>query len=333
MGVYGLVIIGIVILFSLANVPIERTRDLDTYYANTPFMREMIVLYLVAHTAATLTLTWMCLTWLREVTGLTRTGLRLIVIGGVFDLSYQAAKYTAMAARWNGRNWDFLSTSLSPPLVAVAGGMVAAGFALPRVGPSTTDNYRAWRRLRLLKPLWAELRTLRAPAPADTHWWDLPVVRLAQRELAILDGVLACAEYLDEAVREAAYDEAAAQTHRQDQSAASREVWRPLLERLREARHTILESPKAHHPTAREGNEGEVPMANAEIVAEAAMLAAARVCVSSSDNRAVPFPSRTGTLDSVRDPHLMVVLARALTNSPIVARARQRAGRQAVGHD
>ncbi|WP_328492248.1 hypothetical protein OHS59_05420 [Streptomyces sp. NBC_00414] len=269
--VYGLVIVGIVALFALADVPVERTRDLDTYYARTPYMREMILLYLVSHTAATAALAGMCLAWLRKVRDLTRKGLTLIVVGVLFDLSYQIAKYLAIGARWGGRDWDFLSTSLSPPLVAVAGVTVAAGFALPRVGPSTVDNFRAWRRYRLLRPLWLELRELRAPV-ADTHWWDLPVVRLVQQEITILDGVLVCSPYLDDEVRRA------------------------------------------------------VALDHAEIVAEAAMLAAARVRVCAGPD--AELPSDVGRLRSVAQPHLMVQLARALSSSPAVAEARRWAARQ-----
>ena len=208
-GVYGLVIVGIVVLFALADVPVERTRDLDTYYANTPYMREMILLYLVFHTVATAALAGMCVGWLRKVRDLTHRGLTLIAVGAMFDLSYQIAKYAAIGARWNGRDWDYLSTSVSPPLVAIAGVTVAAGFALPRIGPSAADNLRAWKRHRLLGPLWAEMRDLRTPT-SDTHWWDPPVVRLVQQEITILDGVLVCSPHLDNDVRRRAYADAVA---------------------------------------------------------------------------------------------------------------------------
>ncbi|MFE9680231.1 hypothetical protein [Streptomyces sp. NPDC006285] len=307
--VYGLVIIGIVTLFALAHVPVERTRDLDTYYARTPYMREMILLYLVSHTAATAALAGMCVGWLRKVRDLTRTGLTLIVVGVLFDLSYQLAKYAAIGARWSGRDWDFLSTSLSPPLVAVAGVTVAAGFALPRVGPSTANNFRAWRRCRLLRPLWLELRDLRTPL-ADTHWWDFPVVRLVQQEITILDGVLVCSPYLDNEVRRAACSAARAQAPR-----------------------CAAPAPAALSPL---GSPASAPcdraaLDHAEIVAEAAMLAAARVRVSSGPNPEPP--AEVGRLRSVTQPHLMVELARALSSSPVVAEARRRAARQRVVHD
>ncbi len=290
--VYGLVIIGIVTLFALSDVPVQRTRDLDTYYANTSYMREMILLYLVFHTAATAALAVMCLAWLRKVRDLTRRGLTLIVVGVLFDLSYQIAKYLAIGARWAGRDWDFLSTSVSPPLVAVAGVTVAAGFALPRVGPATADNFRAWRRCRLLRPLWLEMRDLGAPV-ADTHWWDLPVVRLVRQEITILDGVLVCQPYLDNEVHRAACSAMRAQADPPGERAAP------------------------------------APM---EIVAEAAMLAAARARLGSTGTDA-EIPSDVGRLRSVTQPHLMVELARALSRSPVVAEARQHAARQKVRHD
>ena len=43
---YGAVCAAIVLLFVLGEAPVERLRDFDTYYANTPYIREMIVLYL-----------------------------------------------------------------------------------------------------------------------------------------------------------------------------------------------------------------------------------------------------------------------------------------------
>ncbi|MFG2026162.1 DUF6545 domain-containing protein [Streptomyces sp. NPDC048825] len=282
MGVYGLVIAGIWVLFALADVPVERARDLDTYYANTPYMREMIVLYLVAHTAATVALLVMSLRWLREVRGMIRRGLTLIVIGLFFDGCYQCVKYAAMAARWLGRDWDVLSTVVSPPLVMLAGITCACGFALPRIGPPLVNNARAWRRYRRLLPLSAELRTLRAPATGVIRWWDPPVRRLARQEISIWDGVLACSPYLDDQVRATAYDKALA-TLAADQ---------------------------------------------AEVVAEAAMLAAARV--QALRRGSAGMPSNVGTLRSTSTPHQMVRLAQALASSPIVAEARRQSTQRAA---
>ncbi|MEV6192147.1 hypothetical protein AB0M19_07055 [Streptomyces sp. NPDC051920] len=291
-ALYALVITGIVVLFGLAEAPVERTRDLDTYYANTPYMREMILLYLVFHTLATVILTCMCLGWLRMVTGITRTGLAFIVVGSCFDLAYQAVKYTSMAARWTGHDWDFLSTDVSPPLVALAGVLVATGFALPRLGPPLADNVRAWNRYRLQKPLWAELRELRGSATAEFRWWTSPVVRLTQQEITILDGVLACGPYLDMDIRDAAYAEALRQ------SAA----------RSGPARQTVLE--------------------DARVVADAAMLAAARIHVTARHN--TYRTAEAGLLKTVERSHTRVRLARAIGTSPIVAAARRRAALQDV---
>ncbi|MET7826403.1 DUF6545 domain-containing protein [Streptomyces sp. NPDC005386] len=288
------VVVGIVVLFALADVPVERTRDLDTYYAGTPYVREMILLYLAFHSVASLLLTGMCLSWVRAVTGITRTGLVLVVIGACFDLSFQAAKYTAMAARWSGRDWDFLSTDVSPPLVATAGIFVATGFALPRLGPSVADSLRARRRCRLLRPLWAEVRGLPTPSGAGIPWWTPPVVRLTQQEIAILDGVLACGPYLDPEVRDTAYAEVSGQP-----------------------------APDSPPRTVPGTTVRLTPQEHATVVAEAAMLAAARIRMA---GRHEPCEAdRTGPLDSMEKPHLRVGLAQALRSSPVVAAARRRA--------
>lgn len=132
------------------------------------------------------------------------------------------------------------------------------------MGPPAVDNLRAWKRYRLLKPLWAELRTLRAPTEGIIRWWDPPVVRLARQEIAIWDGVLVCSPYLDDHVRTTAYAEAAASL-------------------------------------AADGTRGVRSPHQAAVVAEAAMLAAARVQVlrdgraevPASGNPGVHFPTAT----------------------------------------
>jgi len=42
---------------------VERRTDLDTYYASAPFIREMIVLYLVSYMTATAMTTLLCWRW------------------------------------------------------------------------------------------------------------------------------------------------------------------------------------------------------------------------------------------------------------------------------
>jgi hypothetical protein len=323
---YTLVIIAIVVLFGLAEVPVERTRDLDTYYANTPYMREMILLYLVFHTLATVALTGMCLSWLRMITGVTRTGLALIVIGSCFDLSYQAVKYTSMAARWAGRDWDYLSTDVSPPLVSAAGVLVATGFALPRLGPPLADNVRAWRRYRLQKPLWAELRELRGPVTAEFRWWTSPVVRLTQQEITILDGILACAPYLDTEIRDAAYAEALRQSVPPAGSGPVPRI-RTGWAKFRTRRPRAVPLPASPGPQ-RVAGARQTELEDAMVVADAAMLAAARIHVTSHHNE--HHTSEMRLLETMERPHTRVRLAQAIETSPIVAAARRRAGLQDI---
>lgn len=120
-------------------------------------------------------------------------------------------------------------------------------------------------------------------------------MRLARQEIAIWDGVLACSPHLDDQVRTTAYAEAVA-------------------------------------ALAADGTSGVRSPHQATVVAEAAMLAAARVQVSHDGSAEVPV--RAGTLESISKPHLMVLLSRALSSSPIVAQARrQAAARMATSHD
>ncbi|WP_405997820.1 MAB_1171c family putative transporter [Streptomyces sp. NBC_00829] len=213
MSTYAGVTVALVVLFALGDAPVERLRDLDTYYANTPFIREMITLYLVAHTVGSVVLTVLCRRWLRHVDGALRTGLALIVLGGVLDMGYLAAKYTAVCARWAGKDWDGLSTYLAPPLASAAALMVGGGFIWPLAGRRASSTWRAYRQYRQLKPLWTELAgsTTSAAATMRIDFWSSAQLRKSAREAAIHDGLLTVAPYLSSRVRDDALATASSQ--------------------------------------------------------------------------------------------------------------------------
>ncbi|GGP33650.1 MULTISPECIES: MAB_1171c family putative transporter [Streptomyces] len=207
MAAYGLLIAAIVVLFLLAEADTERLNDLDTYYANTPFMREMILLYLLGHSAAMLAMCTVCVKWGREVGGLLRTGLRLILVGSLLDVvGFQVAKYTAVVARWTGHDLDFLSTTLAPPMASLAALLCSAGFVLPRLLPSARAQWRALGDYRRLAPLWTLVRSVSTAPKPPTGWWQLPQARLQWREVSIHDALLALAPYFDHRVRERVRD-------------------------------------------------------------------------------------------------------------------------------
>ncbi|WP_328560291.1 MAB_1171c family putative transporter [Streptomyces coelicoflavus] len=209
MAAYGLLVAAIVVLFLLADADTERLTDLDTYYAGTPFMREMILLYLLGHSAAMLVMCAVCVKWSREVDGLLRVGLRLILLGGLLDLvGFQLAKYTAVVARWAGHDLDFLSTSVAPPMASLAALVCSVGFALPRLLPSVLAHRRGLDDYRRLGPLWALVESVSTAPKPPTAWWQLPRARLQWREVSIHDALLTLAPYFDHRVRERARDAA-----------------------------------------------------------------------------------------------------------------------------
>ncbi|MEV7726100.1 MAB_1171c family putative transporter [Streptomyces sp. NPDC087917] len=212
--VFGALSVLIVFLFARGDAPVERLRDLDTYYANTPWLREMIVCYLVAHTVASAALFLLSLKWLLRVDPALRalrTGLASLMLGGLLDIGYSIAKWAAVGARWSGRDWDGLSTYVAPPLASGAALLVGAGFIVPMLGGSAT--WRDFSQYRRLRPLWRALRGFasRSVTTVPLTWWSPMGIRLIHRESVIDDGLLALAGWFDPAVRSGAYGAARGQ--------------------------------------------------------------------------------------------------------------------------
>jgi hypothetical protein len=206
---YAGVVVALWALFWLANVPVERRQDLDTYYANTPFMREEILLYLLAHTVACSVTARLIWNWVRTegLDAWLRWGLRFLGVGYATNLLFDAAKLTAVIARLTGNDLDWLSTYLAPSAACLSATMVAIGFIIPHGGQYLHERWRIrlahWR----LRPLYLLLRTVNgggAPfAPRATG-----ELRLIRRETYIRDVLLQLSRHLDEELRERSYDAA-----------------------------------------------------------------------------------------------------------------------------
>ncbi|NGO08684.1 hypothetical protein G5C60_13950 [Streptomyces sp. HC44] len=209
---YGVVIVALIVFFALGDAPVERLRDLDTYYANTPFVREMIVLYLVAFTVAGVAMDVMCWRWALQVRGWLRAGLLIIALGFSFNIPYAVTKFIAVIARWNGGNLDDLSTYAAPALASAGLQISAVGFCLPLLCQRIGDSWNTWSTYRRLGPLWRELRPLspHEDRAARISWWSPAELQVTQRESDIHDGMLSLYPYFDAEVRAHAYDAAVA---------------------------------------------------------------------------------------------------------------------------
>ena len=210
-SVYAGVVVALWVLFALADAPVERLRDLDTYYANTPFMREEILLYLVAHTVAcsiTARLIW---NWIRTdgLDAWLRWGLRLLGAGYATNLFFDATKLTAVVARWTGHDLDWLSTDVAPAGACVSATLVAVGFIVPHAGQYLHERWHVRLRHRDLGPLYRLTRSVtgeREPfAPHATA-----ELRLIRRETFIRDALLQLSRHLDEDLRSRSYEAAVA---------------------------------------------------------------------------------------------------------------------------
>jgi len=204
---YAAVIAGLWVLFALGDAPVERRTDLDTYYATTPYIGEMIALYLVAHLVAAGATTTLCWRWSRQVTGWTRKAMVILVLGWLCNAVFGVVKLAAVIGRWTGHHWDSLSSDFAPGVAAVAAALVTVGYAVPLVAPRI-ESITLYTRLGPLFRLLVD--------PADRqHWvrltWRSIVdtdLRLVQRETGIRDGITRLGPHLDDRVREQARDKA-----------------------------------------------------------------------------------------------------------------------------
>lgn len=202
---YTAVLVGIAALFVLGNPAEERRTDFDTYYATTPWIAEMIVLYLVAHlTAVTVSAVW-SLRWAFQLELRRRPWLRasLLTIGGgtVISAGFSVCKLIAVVARWSGRDWTVLGTSIAPLCAGLGALLTVAGVILPMVG----HHLSGWSNYRRLAPLDTVLdpvltdRALRVDRPRSPVAWG------TWRLSTILNGLHAIEPLLDKEVYNGTY--------------------------------------------------------------------------------------------------------------------------------
>ncbi|MFF7144799.1 MAB_1171c family putative transporter [Streptomyces nodosus] len=206
--VYAVAVLAVFVLFRAGRTPVEQITLFDAYYARTPYIREMIVTYLVAHGVAALANVVLCGRWSREVRGSLRAGLWLLVAAYLLHVSYDVTRLVAVGARWSGHDLDFLIDRVSPRFAALSAFLGALGFTLPLVGPRVARTARAVHQLRQLTPLWRVLRDVPTPGAvrSSLRWWRTPpAMLLTSRKTALYDALLALTPYCDPAVRDMAH--------------------------------------------------------------------------------------------------------------------------------
>ncbi|MFF0111881.1 MAB_1171c family putative transporter [Streptomyces prasinus] len=196
---YTGVLAGVAVTFALGDAPVERRTDLDTYYATTPYLAQMIVLYLVAHLAAVTVTAVTSLRWARRVRGGLRAGLTLMGVGALCGTGYSAAKLVAVVARWFGRDWPALGTAVSPAAAGLGALLTVVGVLVPLVTPRVARWRRTRRTYTRLEPLERALddllvrRTLRLPRPRLAS----PAALLMWRQTSIHNALSQLDPYFD----------------------------------------------------------------------------------------------------------------------------------------
>lgn len=203
---YAAVLVGIGVLFALGHATEERRTDFDTYYATAPWVAEMVVLYLLAHLTATVVSALWALRWAREPDVRQRPWLRasLLTIGAgtVLSAGYSSSKLLAVAARWSGRDWPALGTSVPPVCAGLGALLTVAGVLLP----VAVHHLSAWGDFVRLAPLEAVLdpvlreRSLRLERPRSPLLWA------TWRRSTVLNGLREIEALLDHGLYDAVYD-------------------------------------------------------------------------------------------------------------------------------
>lgn len=201
--------LAVVLLFIAGHAPVERPVDFDVYYASALYIREMLLIFLLAQVATLGNIGWVCWQWAKVAGRLwLRRGLRLILIGATLAVAFDLTRLLAMVARWFGGDLDFLSTSVAPALGALSAIVGTLGFILPMSEERLTRAaswINAGRRHRSLRPLWSALweAVPTIDAGVQLPWWDLHL-RLTRRLAEIADGCLALRPYADPEVADLA---------------------------------------------------------------------------------------------------------------------------------
>ncbi|MDX3694830.1 hypothetical protein PV726_31755 [Streptomyces europaeiscabiei] len=200
--IYAAIAAALWVTFVLASVPEPRIYDLDTYYANTPWMREHTLLYLLAHMVSSMVAVAMLWKWFPQVTNRwLKFGVVCLQLGFVFGLIFGVVKLIAVGARWSGNDLDFLSTQAAPPFALLEGVFVGLGFIAPQAGPATQKWVRDQREYQRLRLLWRTVRVTKpAAAVARFGLWESLELRLMQRQQRIRDALRLLAPYFDDRV-------------------------------------------------------------------------------------------------------------------------------------
>ncbi|WLW55363.1 MAB_1171c family putative transporter [Streptomyces sp. YU58] len=287
---YTLVLLGIAVTFALGDAPVERRTDLDTYYATTPYIAEMIVLYLLGHLAAVSVTAWSSLRWAREVTGRLRTGLLVLGAGTLCGAGYSLSKLAAVIARWCGQDWSGLGTTFSPAAAGLGAVLTVVGILIPLIGTRLTEWRQAQRDFARLEPLERELdelltrRALRLPRPR----WASPTTRLVWRRTSIHNALGSLDAFLDRDVYDRILDGERRTTATPEQAEAT--AWAVAIATAVREEHD-RDSPLVAAPPKANGF-GEPPT-TAALIAISDALAAASPLIAAARLR--PGTTTTGT--------------------------------------
>ncbi|MGW0608699.1 DUF6545 domain-containing protein [Streptomyces sp. NPDC002640] len=217
---YGIVCALIILLFAAGKAPVEKTTDFDLHYAGTPYIREMLVLYLAAHALASAVVSQMCWQWSAQVHDALRPGLRILSAGYLTHLlGYDLMMALAVAGRWAGHSWDTL-VDVARAVIVPSAMLGWTGVLFPLIVRSGKEAARYFKLAPLARAV-STVPTAASPAPLSMSPWRPAIrLRLTARQTFIYDRLVACRRYFEPHIREEARATALARQASESEAAA-----------------------------------------------------------------------------------------------------------------
>ncbi|MET8680893.1 MAB_1171c family putative transporter [Streptomyces sp. NPDC004647] len=217
-ALYALIIPGMIVLFLVASIPVNRPIDFDVYYATTPSIAIFQLIYNTCYAAGLIANILMLRKYAAMVDGMpwTRRGLNITMLGSMCGLAMFATKVPSLLALWFGYDFlNFANVVIGPLLAVISALLHQSGSTLPAWGSRLEQSGHLFRCYLRMQPLWHAIAQVRpdiayAPVPSSRLAAAWKVFALKQRlyraVIEIRDGERELRPYFDPEIATVAHE-------------------------------------------------------------------------------------------------------------------------------